>query len=206
VSGENATDAAVQLAEENDIDLSTVEGTGEGGKIRVPDVQAAIDERDEAEETPEEEATEEEKDLMTTSDSASRLEGTTASETDPDPSQGPHASDAGSEAYPFPTQGDVDVETIDPGTGEGEHFVPPNVDDWVLLDGTADEVDDRFDGHRAVILAVVTDPPNEPVEWANRDEVTLTVRTRDEANATFDIPFSAVKEVIKGGVSGTVRG
>lgn len=152
-----------------------------------------------AEETTEEAPT-------TTSSAEARVEGTTAAETPADPSSGPHASDAGPEAYPFPTQGDVDVSTVDPGTGEGEFFVPPAIDDWVLLDGTADEVDDRYDGHRAVILAVTTDPPNEPVAWDDKDAVTLTVRTRDEANATLDIPFSAVKEVIKGGVSGTVRG
>lgn len=39
----NATDAAVALAEENGIDLATVNGTGNNGRIGKPDVQAAID-------------------------------------------------------------------------------------------------------------------------------------------------------------------
>ena len=39
----NATDAAIALAEENDIDLASVTGTGTNGRIGKPDVQAAID-------------------------------------------------------------------------------------------------------------------------------------------------------------------
>lgn len=39
----NASDAAVTLAKDNNIDLATLTGTGAGGKIIVSDVQAAID-------------------------------------------------------------------------------------------------------------------------------------------------------------------
>jgi pyruvate/2-oxoglutarate dehydrogenase complex dihydrolipoamide acyltransferase (E2) component len=39
----DATDAAAQLAKEAGIDLSTVKGSGEGGRITKPDVEAAID-------------------------------------------------------------------------------------------------------------------------------------------------------------------
>lgn len=37
----NATDRAVELADELDVDLSTVEGTGTGGRIGADDVRAA---------------------------------------------------------------------------------------------------------------------------------------------------------------------
>jgi len=39
-----ATDAAAQLAEEEDVDLSAVEGTGSDGKVLKSDVQEALDE------------------------------------------------------------------------------------------------------------------------------------------------------------------
>jgi pyruvate/2-oxoglutarate dehydrogenase complex dihydrolipoamide acyltransferase (E2) component len=44
----DATEAAVALAEENDIDLANVEGSGEDGRILVSDVEDAIAERDTA--------------------------------------------------------------------------------------------------------------------------------------------------------------
>lgn len=45
-SAVDATDAAVVLAEAENIDLSTVEGSGKDGRIVEPDVQGAIAERD----------------------------------------------------------------------------------------------------------------------------------------------------------------
>lgn len=39
----DATDAAVKLAAENEIDLATVTGSGDGGRITQPDIQKAID-------------------------------------------------------------------------------------------------------------------------------------------------------------------
>ena len=44
----NATDAAVELAEAENVDLSSVEGSGEDGRILVGDVEDAIAEREEA--------------------------------------------------------------------------------------------------------------------------------------------------------------
>ena len=38
-----ATDAAVELAEELGVDLASVEGTGVGGRVTVGDVRAAAD-------------------------------------------------------------------------------------------------------------------------------------------------------------------
>lgn len=40
----NATPAAKDLAEEHDLDLSSVQGSGEDGKITKPDVEAALEE------------------------------------------------------------------------------------------------------------------------------------------------------------------
>lgn len=42
----DATDGAKELAEEKGIDLSTVKGSGDGGRISKSDVQKAVDERD----------------------------------------------------------------------------------------------------------------------------------------------------------------
>lgn len=41
-AGAGGTEAAIQLAEENDIDINTVQGTGVDGRVTVPDVRAAI--------------------------------------------------------------------------------------------------------------------------------------------------------------------
>jgi 2-oxoisovalerate dehydrogenase E2 component (dihydrolipoyl transacylase) len=42
-SGPDATDAAVRMAEENNIDLTQLEGTGKDGRIIDADVEAAIE-------------------------------------------------------------------------------------------------------------------------------------------------------------------
>ena len=39
----DATDSAKALAKENGIDLSSVKGSGDGGRITKPDVQAVVD-------------------------------------------------------------------------------------------------------------------------------------------------------------------
>lgn len=44
MSDYDATEAAVELAEEHGIDLSEVEGTGVDGRITKPDVEALLDE------------------------------------------------------------------------------------------------------------------------------------------------------------------
>ncbi len=43
VVGPNATDKAVELANDAGIDLSTIKGTGRGGQITVKDVETAIE-------------------------------------------------------------------------------------------------------------------------------------------------------------------
>jgi hypothetical protein len=130
----------------------------------------------------------------TTSDAATRQEGETAADTPADSSAQAKSSDAGAEAYPFPTAGDVEVATVDPGSGEGEFAAPLEVEDWVTL-GEHERVPDRLVGHTAVVL----DAPKDPVEVADAGEQDITVRTRDEINATLTIPRDAIAEVHKGG-------
>lgn len=137
-----------------------------------------------------------------TSDAAQRQAGVVASDVPPDINAGPKQSDAGPTMYPFPPGGDVDVATVPQGDTSNEYFPNLEVEDWVILDGSHELVPDRLDGRRAVVL----DAPRYLVPLSRRDEVFITVRTRDEANATLSIPLAATKEIQKGGVSPTVRG
>lgn len=137
-----------------------------------------------------------------TSDAATRKANIDLSTVAPDISEGAKPSDGGPEAYPFPPQGDVEVATVDPGNGKGEYFPNLEVDDWVVLDGSHDLVPETLDGRRAVVL----DAPRYLVPWDKKDEVWITVRTRDDKNATLHIPLAAVKEVQKGGLAVTHRG
>ena len=45
----DATDAALKLAQENDIDLAQIEGTGSGGRVILSDVQSYLEEQQEDE-------------------------------------------------------------------------------------------------------------------------------------------------------------
>lgn len=139
-----------------------------------------------------------------TSDPATRTEGTLAADVPPDLNEGPKQSDAGPTNYPFPPGGDVEVALAEPGSGEGEYRAALEVDDWVVLDGSHELVPDRLDGHIAYIVNApsqaapdVHDHPNAartPVPDAG-----ITVRTRDEVNATLVLPMDAFKAVGKGG-------
>ena len=137
----------------------------------------------------------------TTSNAASRVEGTTYDDVQPDPDNNPDkASDA--EDYSFPPGGDVDVLTVDAGSGEGEFFTPPTIEDWVVLDGDADEVPDALDGARAAVLGyTLPDDMEEPIPWEDRDSVILQVKTRDQYNALLSIPFSAVRRLEVRGIT-----
>lgn len=137
-----------------------------------------------------------------TSDAATRDADVLHSEVLPDLSDGLKSSDAGPDQYPFPPQGDVEVLTVDPGNGKGEFFPNLEIEDYVILDGDHDMVPDRLDGRRAV----VTDAPRYLIPMDKKDETWITVRTRDEVNATLHIPLSATKGIEKGGKSPTVRG
>jgi hypothetical protein len=135
----------------------------------------------------------------TTSDAATRAEGQPASETEPDASEGDKASD--DEDYAFPTGGDVEVATVEEGGGEGEEQRPLEVEDWVIL-GEHELVPPRLVGRRAAVL----DAPREPWAEADKGDVWVTVRTRDEANALLTIPLTATSEILRGGLSTVHRG
>lgn len=137
-----------------------------------------------------------------TSDAANRKAGVTHAEVPPDLHAGVKPSDAGSEQYPFPPQGDVEVATVDPGSGKGEYMPALTDEDWVVLDGSSDLVPDRLDGRRAIVI----DAPRYLIPVDKLDETWITVRTRDDVNATLHIPLSAVKEIQRGGKSPVVRG
>jgi hypothetical protein len=141
-----------------------------------------------------------EEETPTTSSAAARVEGVTAGETPPDPGEAPHSTDG--PEYPFPTAGDVDVDTVPEAEVGAEEFTTPlTVEDWVVL-GDHEAVPERFVGRRAVVL----DAPTESVPVGEEGDQEITVRTRDEANATLTIPFAAVAEVQRHGVDHTVRG
>jgi hypothetical protein len=139
----------------------------------------------------------------TTSDASTRTEGTRADEVPPDPSEGTKPSDE--EDYDYPPQGDVDISTVEIIEADGERLTKPTLEDWVVLDGSHEQVPDALDGRRAVILNV--HPEN---AWDERDllkedyvpeDVSLTVRTRDDYSATLYLPLDALKEIQRRGVS-----
>lgn len=144
-----------------------------------------------------------------TSDPATREEGTTASDVPPDSPQGEKPSDAGAEAYPFPPGGDVEVLLLDDTEYEGEYESPLAVDDWVILDGAHELVPDRLDGHMAVVIKAPSQVAPDVVDGPNAartpiPDEPITVRTRDEANVTLNLPADAFKAVGKGGRSGVL--
>jgi hypothetical protein len=95
----------------------------------------------------------------------------------------------------------VDVATVDEGDGSGEFLAPLEVEDWVIL-GEHELVPERLVGRRAAVLQGTTGLV--PLEEA--DDQVITVRTRDEVNATLVIPLAAVESVQKRGADTTVRG
>jgi hypothetical protein len=136
-----------------------------------------------------------------TSDAASRNADARAADTPPDINTGVKQSDAGPDEYPFPPGGDVEVASVPDSDGEGEYMAPLEVEDWVIL-GEHELVPDRLVGRRAAVL----DAPRYLIAKADADKTWITVRTRDEANATLTIPLSATTEVVRGGRDVTVRG
>lgn len=136
-----------------------------------------------------------------TSDARTRAEGTHIDEVPSDINVGVKPSDGGPERYPFPQGGDVEVATIEAGNGEGEYLPALTVEDQVVL-GEHELVPDRLVGR----LAFVTDAPRYLIPVGREDSVWITVRTRDEVNATLSIPLSAASEIVRGGRPTTVRG
>jgi hypothetical protein len=135
-----------------------------------------------------------------TSDATTRAEGTHIDEVPPDLNAGVKPSDAGPEAYPFPQGGDVEVLTVPSGSGEGEYWPSLSTEDAVIL-GEHELIPERLRGRRAFIV----DAPRYLIPVGQEDKVWIVVKTRDEVNATLNVPLSAVT-VDRGGKTLTVRG
>jgi 2-oxoacid dehydrogenase-like protein with E3 subunit-binding domain len=186
-----ATDAARNLAEENNVDLTSVKGTGVDGKITVEDVREAI-ELIEENEAVEGEPVEEEAEAPTGDPALSEDPAAAIAEA---AKGGPTDAEARAEND---AQGDVEVMTIPEATVDGEEFwAPISVEDWVILGNTA-EVPPRVQGRKATVV----DAPRDPILVGSEAEVFLTVRVRDETNALLTVPLSAVT-VDRGGRSST---
>ena len=103
------------------------------------------------------------------------------------------------------TGGDVDVADLDDTEYEGEFSPPLTVEDWVVLDGSHEDVPDELDGH----IAYVVNAPSKPAPDADPDSLNaarvpnddrgITVRTRDDHNSTLTLPREAFKAVGRGG-------
>jgi hypothetical protein len=136
-----------------------------------------------------------------TSDASLRsVDGPHIDEVPADLGDGPKSSDAGPERYPFPQGGDVDVATVPDGNQDGEYYPNLTIEDSVIL-VEHELVPDRLVGRRAFII----DAPRYLVPIEKKDEVWITVRTRDEVNATLNLPLAAV-DVRRGATDVTVRG
>lgn len=136
-----------------------------------------------------------------TSDASTRAEGTHIDEVPSDINAGVKPSDAGPEAYPFPQGGDVEVATVPKGDGSGEYWPALEVEDYIVL-GEHELVPERLVGRRASVVSA----PRYLIPVGSEDQVWITVKTRDEVNATLTIPLSAAASIEKGGRSTTVRG
>lgn len=117
-----------------------------------------------------------------------------------DITDGPKPSDGGPERYPFPQGGDVDIATVSTAVQDGEYFPNLEIEDSVIL-LEHELVPDRLVGRRALVV----DAPRYLVPMDKKDEVWITVLTRDEANARLSLPLAAV-EVRRGSLDTTVRG
>jgi hypothetical protein len=141
----------------------------------------------------------------TSTDAATRTEGTTVDEVDQAPNYGDkptdEVDDEGNSTYDFPPQGDVEILTVEETEADGELIAPLEVEDAVIL-GEHELVPDRLVGRRAYVL----EAPRGMTNPDKLDETWVTVKTRDEVNAKLVLPMSAFKEIQKGGLSVVHRG
>lgn len=190
VSGEEASDSEATDAGGPQPTEASEQPSGPSGDPALDDPEAFAAERFEG----------------TTSDAATRAEGTVAAEVAPDAPAAEKPSDAGEEQYPFPPQGDVEVATVPEAAAKDDEFPPAfNVDDWVQLDGSHDAVPDVLDGHIAIILKAPSEPVGDAQEgdpYAARTPIqdeNIIVRTRDKYNAVLSVPLDAIQAVGRGG-------
>ncbi|RPJ55692.1 MAG: hypothetical protein EHM23_25425 [Acidobacteria bacterium] len=178
----NATPAAIELAQVNNVDIDDVEGTGTDGKVTVDDVRGYIEDSGDEVTPVDQTRIDELRDEATGGATTGVIGGPTPSE------------NMTAEQLP----GDVDVEDLDDTEHEGEH--PPLIlaGYWVKL-GVHESVEDEFVG----AIASVVESPWTNVPFAGDTEETITgyrfdedkdflVKLRGSNEAIFEVPAEAI--------------
>jgi hypothetical protein len=182
----NATPAAIELAQVNNVDIDDVEGSGADGRVTVDDVRSYIEDQGD-EVTPVDQSRIDE--LRGEAGAGTEGPATTGVIGGPTPSENMTA-----EQLP----GDTDVEDLDDSEHEGEH--PPLIlaGYWVKL-GVHESVEDEFVGS----IASVVESPWTNVPFAGDTEETITgyrfdedkdflVKLRGANEAIFEVPAEAI--------------
>jgi len=103
-----------------------------------------------------------------------------------------------SEAFPQMAPIEPDLADVPTDPQEGEFMAPLNGESWVVLDGAHDEVDDRWDGKIAAVLAWPTvteqDPDTGEVKSFLPPDAHLTVQERSQGLRMY-LPLDAFKEI-----------
>lgn len=102
----------------------------------------------------------------------------------------------------FPERRPIEVDLADIKNPdkeyEGEHMAPLNAESWVVLDGSHDQVDDRYDGAIAAVVeyptAVEHDTDTGITTTFLPPEASLTVKERSQG-AFMYLPLDAFKEI-----------
>lgn len=102
----------------------------------------------------------------------------------------------------FPERRPIEVDLADIKNPdkeyEGETLPPLNAESWVVLDGSHDQVDERWDGAIAAVVeyptAVEHDTDTGITKTFLPPEASLTVRERSQG-AMFYLPLDAFKEI-----------
>lgn len=114
--------------------------------------------------------------------------------------QGTFPGSVASEEYPErrPVEPDMaDLENPD-AEYEGETLPPLNAESWVVLDGSHDQVDERWDGAVAAVVEWPTATEHDPETGITTTflppKASLTVKERSQG-AMFYLPLDAFKEI-----------
>jgi hypothetical protein len=180
----NATPAAIELAQVNNVDIDDVEGTGADGRVTVDDVRGYIED---------------------SGDEVTPVDQTRIDELR-DEANGEDVEEFGVKGGPTPSEnmtaeqlpGDTDVEDLDDSEHEGEH--PPLIlaGYWVRL-GVHESVEEEFVGS----IASVVESPWTPAPWQGDTEQSITgyyfdedkdflVKLRGANEAIFEVPAEAI--------------
>jgi len=103
-----------------------------------------------------------------------------------------------SEQYPERTPIEPDLADLSTDPQEGEFLAPLNAESWVVLDGSHEGVDERWDGKIAAVLSYPTvteqDPDTGEVKSFLPEGASLTVKEASQG-ALFHLPLDAFKEI-----------